>query len=121
VVDGEITPLPSRNHQMISTSSSKKQTDTTVTTQSPQGSVKLSIFEKYDMIKKKNQMLTSSTYAQLWKQMSTTHHRLPSTFDTEKGIMHISFLQAQVPHPKEILEYKRETLEFNTRDVHPAD
>ena len=33
----------------------------------------------------------------------------------------MAFLQAQVPHPKEITDYKRETFEFNTRDVHPAD
>ena len=35
--------------------------------------------------------------------------------------MHMAFLQAQVPHPKEINDYKRETFEFNTRDVHRAD
>jgi hypothetical protein len=73
------------------------------------------------MIKKKNQMLTNNTYAQFWKQTSTTQHKLLSSFDTEKGRMHMAFLQAQVPHPKEISDYKRETLEFNTRDVHPAD
>jgi hypothetical protein len=33
----------------------------------------------------------------------------------------MAFLQAQVPHPKEITDYKRETFEFNTRDVHLAD
>ena len=33
----------------------------------------------------------------------------------------MEFLQAQVPHPKEITDYKRATLEFNTRDVHPVD
>jgi hypothetical protein len=73
------------------------------------------------LIKKKNQMLTSSTYAQFWKQTSTTQYKLVSSFDTEKGRMHMAFLQAQVPHPKEITYYKRDTMEFNTRDVHPAD
>jgi hypothetical protein len=106
---------------MMSTSSSKKQTDTTLTTQPSQGSAKLSIFEKYDLIKKKNEMLTNNTYAQFWKQTSTTQHRFLSAFDTEKGRMHMAFLQAQVPHPKEITDYKRSTLEFDAKQVHPAD
>jgi hypothetical protein len=106
---------------MMSTSSSKKQTDTTVTTQPPPGSAKLSIFEKYDLIKNKNETLASNTYAQFWNQTSTTQHRLLSSFDTEKGRMHVVFLQAQVPHPKEIIDYKKETFEFNTRYVHLAD
>jgi hypothetical protein len=54
VVEGEHSSPFSSSHQMMSTSSSKKQTDTTVITQPPPGSVKLSIFEKYDLIKKKN-------------------------------------------------------------------
>ena len=90
-------------------------------TQPPPRSVKLSIFEKYDLIKKKNQMLTSSTYAQFWKQTSTTQHRLLSAFDTEKGRMQMAFLQAQVPHPKAITDYKRSTLEFDAKQVHLAD
>jgi hypothetical protein len=39
----------------------------------------------------------------------------------EKGIMHLSFLQAQVPQPKEISDYKRSTLLFDTKQVHPFD
>jgi hypothetical protein len=35
--------------------------------------------------------------------------------------MHMVFLQAQVPNPKAIIDYKRETFKFHTRDVHPAD
>jgi hypothetical protein len=110
-----------RRQQVVSTSSSKKQTEIAVTTQTPQGSAPVSIFEKYDMIKKKNQMLTNSTYSQFWKQTSTTQHRLLSAFDTEKGRMHLAFLQAQVPHPKEITDYKRSTIVFDTKQVHPAD
>jgi hypothetical protein len=105
----------------MSTSSSKKQTDTSLINQPTQGAAKLSIFEKYDMIKKKNERLTNNTYAQFWKQTSTTQHRLLSSFDTEKGRMYMEFLQAQVPHPKEITDYKRSTLEFDAKDVHPAD
>jgi hypothetical protein len=73
------------------------------------------------MIKKKNERLANNTYAQFWKQTSTTQHRLLSSFDTEKGRMYMAFLQAQVPHPKEITDYKRSTLEFDAKAVHPAD
>jgi len=73
------------------------------------------------MIKKKNQTLTNNTYSQFWKQTSTTQHRLLSSFDTEKGRMHLEFLQAQVSQPKEIIDYKRSTIVFDTKQVHPAD
>jgi hypothetical protein len=43
------------------------------------------------------------------------------SFDTEKGRMHMAFLQAQVPHPKAVSDYKRETFEFDVKEVHPAD
>jgi hypothetical protein len=66
-------------------------------------------------------MLTSSTYAQFWKQTSTAQHRLLSAFETKKGRMQMVFLQAQVPHPKEINDYKRSTLEFDAKQVHPAN
>jgi len=72
------------------------------------------------MIKKKNERLTSNTYAQFWKQTSTAHDRLLSAFDTEKGRMYMAFLQAQVPHPKQIADYKRSTLEFDAKVIHPA-
>ena len=35
--------------------------------------------------------------------------------------MHMDFLQAQVPDPKIITDYKRETFEFHTKYVHPTD
>ena len=35
--------------------------------------------------------------------------------------MHIAFLQAQVPDPKVISDYKRATFEFQAKDVHPTD
>jgi hypothetical protein len=44
-----------------------------------------------------------------------------SAFDTEKGRMHMAFLQARVLDPKVIIDYKRATFEFHTRDVHPAN
>jgi hypothetical protein len=42
-------------------------------------------------------------------------------FDTEKGRMHMAYLQAQVSDPKVISDYKRATFEFQVKDVHPAD
>jgi hypothetical protein len=113
--------LSTRSKQIITIVLPKKPIDTPPVNQPGKTGPKLSIFEKYDLIKKKNQTLTSSTYAQFWKQTSTAQHRLLSTFDTEKGRMHMAFLQAQVPNPKVITDYKRETFEFQTKDVHPAD
>jgi hypothetical protein len=81
----------------------------------------LGIFEKYDLIKKRNQSLTSSAYAQFQKQSSTAQHRLLSAFDTEKGRMHMAYLHAQVSDPKVISDYKRSTFEFQAKDVHPTD
>jgi hypothetical protein len=108
------------DRSLLSTSSKKiitsvlpnKPTDTPPVNQPGKIRLKLSIFEKYDLIKKKNQTLTSSTYAQFWKQTLTAQNRLLSTFDTEKGRMQMEFLQAHVPNPKVIIDYKRETFEF---------
>jgi hypothetical protein len=96
----------------------KKTTHTPPMNQPGKTGPKLSIFEKYDLIKKKNQTLTNNTYTQFWKQTSTTQHRLLSVFNTEKGRMHMEFLQAQVPDPKVIIDYKRATFEFRTKDMH---
>jgi hypothetical protein len=71
-----------------------KSTDSPLETPPSKTGPKLGIFEKYDSIKKKNQMLTSSTYAQFQKKSSTAQHRLLSAFDIEKGKMHMAFLQA---------------------------
>jgi hypothetical protein len=35
--------------------------------------------------------------------------------------MYMAFLQAQVLDPKVITDYKRDTFEFQMKDVHPAD
>jgi hypothetical protein len=105
----------------MSTSSSRKQADTIFSTKSSQEPTRLNIFEKYNLIKKKNELLTNSTYAQFWKKTYTTQHRLLSSFDTKKGRMHMVFLQGQVPHPKAIFYYKRETFEFDVKEVHPGN
>jgi hypothetical protein len=120
-VKGGDTPIPSVNCQTMSTSVPKKKTDITMATQIPQGSAKLNIFEKYDLTKKRNQTLTNNTYAHFWKKTSTAQHRLLSAFDMEKGRMHLAFLQAHVPQPKEISDYKMSTLVFDTKQVHTVD
>jgi hypothetical protein len=35
--------------------------------------------------------------------------------------MYMAFLQEQVPHPKEITDYKISTLEFDAKAIHPAN
>jgi hypothetical protein len=121
VTKSVIPPFGSSLYKDITPALSKKSTDSPLNTQPGKTGPKLSIFEKYELIKKKNQTLTSSTCTQFWKQTSTAQHRLLSAFDTEKGRMHMAFLQAQVPDPKVITDYKRATFEFQTKDVHPAD
>jgi hypothetical protein len=113
--------LNTSSKQIITTVLTKKTTDTPPINQPGKTGPKLSIFEKYDLIKKKNQTLTNSTYAQFWKQTSTAQHKLLSAFDTEKGRMHMAFIQPQVLDLKVITDYKRETFEFQTKDVHPAN
>jgi hypothetical protein len=44
-----------------------------------------------------------------------------SAFDIERGRMHMAFLQAQVAETKVIIDYKRATFKFQTKDVHPAN
>jgi hypothetical protein len=114
-------PFGSRQHKKITTTVPKKSTNSPLDTPPSKTGPKLGIFEKYDLIKKKNQTLTSSTYAQFQKQSSTAQRRLLSGFDTEKGRMHMDYLQAQVSDPKVISDYKRATFEFQSKDVHPTD
>jgi hypothetical protein len=59
--------LSTSNKQVMSTVLSKKPTDTPLADQPSKVGPKLSVFEKYDLIKKKNQTLTNNTYAQFWK------------------------------------------------------
>jgi len=62
-MENENSLFSSGSQSMISTSSSKKQSDTTLTTRAAQESAALKLFEKYNLIKKKNEMLKNSTYA----------------------------------------------------------
>jgi hypothetical protein len=94
VTKSVIPPFRSSLHKDITSAVPKKSTDSHLDTQPGKTGPKLSIFEKYELIKKNNQTLTSSTYAQFRKQTSISQHRLLSAFDTEKGRMHMAFLQA---------------------------
>jgi len=33
----------------------------------------------------------------------------------------MTFLEAQIPHPKTLADYKSKTFEFNTKDIHLID
>lgn len=68
-----------------------------------------------------NEILKESTYAQFWKQIATAQGRLLSAFDSEKGKMHMEFLEAQTTEPKNITNYKKNSFEFDAISVHPID
>jgi hypothetical protein len=85
-------PLGASLQRVITSALPKKYTDSPSTTQTGKVGPKLSIFEKYELIRKRNQTLTSNTCAQFWKQTPTAQHRMLSAFDTEKGRMHMEFL-----------------------------
>ena len=85
------------------------------------GDKEKNIFDKYKEIKLKNEILKDNTYIQFWKQISNSQSRLLSTFDTEKGIMKMAFLQAQIPHPQKHVDYKKTSFEFDTKEIHPID
>jgi hypothetical protein len=62
-----IPPFGSSQHKAITTAIPKKSTDSPLDTQPSKTGPKLGIFEKYELIKKKNQTLASSTYTQFRK------------------------------------------------------
>jgi hypothetical protein len=120
VMEGPHSSTFSGSQFIVSTSSSKKQTDTTLSAKSSHEPTGSNIFDKYKQIKQRNELLNNNTYAQLSKKTSTSQHRLLSAFDTEKGRMQMEFLQAQVPHPKTIYDYKKIYFEFDVKEVHPV-
>jgi hypothetical protein len=63
VTKSVIPPFGSSLHKAITSALTKKSTDPPLTTQPGKVGPKLSIFEKYELIKKRNQTLTSSTCA----------------------------------------------------------
>ena len=68
------------------------------------------IFSKFLEIKQKNESLKANVYSQFWKHTSTSQHGMLTSFDSEKGIMRMDFLQAQVPFPKAPSDYNRQFL-----------
>jgi len=72
-------------------------------------------------IKQKNETLKANTYAQFWKQTSTSEHRLLTTFDSEKGRMQMEFLQAQVTFPNTPSDYKKTIFSYDAKKIHPID
>jgi hypothetical protein len=119
-MEGPHSSAFSDRHFIVSTSSiaSQRQTYTTLTSESSHEKIYSNIFDKYKHIKKINEFLNNITYAQFWKQNSTTQHTFLSAFDTHRGIMKMAFLQAQVPHPKTVVDYKKTTFDFDVKDVH---
>jgi len=82
----------------------------------------LDIFQRYKEIKERNiEALHDNIYIQFRKQSSSIQHRLISTYDTEKGGIHMEFFQAQVPQPKSATDFKKATFEFEAKDVDPLD
>jgi hypothetical protein len=67
VTKSVIPPFGSSLHKTITTAMPKKSTDSPLDSQPSKTGPKLGIFEKYELIKKRNQTLTSSTYAQFRK------------------------------------------------------
>jgi hypothetical protein len=108
---------------IVSTSSptSQRKTYTTPTTKSTHGKTESNIFDKYKQIKQRNELLNNSTYAQFWKQASTTQQRMMSKFDRERGRIEMAFFKAQVPHPKTTVDNKRTAFEFDVKYFHPVD
>ena len=51
----------------------------------------------------------------------TSQHRLLKTFNSEKGMMQMAFLQAQVPFPKAPSNYKKTIFYFDANQIHPID
>jgi len=79
------------------------------------------IFDTFREIKIRNEILNKTTYAQFWKQSATAQGRLLSAFDSEKGKMHMAFLEAQTSEPKTLVDYKKTSFEFDVKDVHPIN
>ena len=61
---------------IVSTYSSKKKADTTLSVESSHEPTGSNIFDKYKQIKQRNELLNNNTYAQIWKHTSTTNDRL---------------------------------------------
>ena len=79
------------------------------------------IFDTFIEIKIRNEILKNGTYAQFWKQRATPQGILLFAFDSEKGKMHMAFLEAQTSKPKTPVDYKQTSFEFDVKNIHPKD
>ena len=50
------------------------------------------VFTNFLEIKQKTEALKENVYAHFWKQTSTSHHRLLTTFENEWGRMKMAFI-----------------------------
>ena len=66
VIKVDRPPFGSSLHEVITSALPEKSIDSPLTTQRGKVGLKLSIFEKYELIKKRNQTLTNNTCAQFW-------------------------------------------------------
>jgi len=79
------------------------------------------VFDTSREIEIRNELLKNNTYAQFLKKSATSQGRLLSAFDSEKGKMHMEFLEAQKTEPKILVDYKKTYFEFDGISVHPID
>ena len=86
-----------------------------------QDQVEPNILSKFKEIKKKNELLKATIYSQFWKLIASSQHTLISAFDTEKGKMQITCLQALVPFPNTPADYKNSIFSFDVNQIHPID
>jgi len=76
VMEGPHSSTFSGSQCIVSTFSSKKKIDTTLSIESSHELIGSNIFEKYKQIKQRNELLNSNMYAQFWKHTYTSQHRL---------------------------------------------
>ena len=80
-----------------------------------------SVYEIFRELKLKNEVLKTTTYNHFWKHTSCSQSRLLSAFDNEKGRMKMVFLEALVPQPQGEKDYKKASVKFSAKDIHPID
>jgi len=101
----------------LSSSVSKKPLDTSQLGELVHDQDEPNIFSKYGEIKKNNEILKVTTYTRFWKQTTSSQPRLLSTFDTEKRKMQMAFLQAEVPFPKTLEDFKKSICSFSVDQI----
>lgn len=75
------------------------------------------IYDTFMETKRRNEVLKANTYNEFWKQKNNSQSRLLLAFDSEKGRMRMAFLEAQIPQPKIVVDYKKTYFEFDARNI----